>query len=352
MADPKSKYVDSGAIARFKEKIVELIVALFDTKMDVDGSNSAEASEIKFGDFDSGTKSTISMKNGVLTLDADEVVKLSEEYVIPDSNNNSLVNKRYVDNAIEDIGLNFFVAEYGKSTFDEVCSAAEEGKAIFMLYAGTLIPCSYEWFGSRPGDGLNLVALVPGYSHKVYSFTVNTEDNWSNSWDNYTTTRELNERLLEKQDVLVSGTNIKTVNGTSLLGEGNVNTARVYGAIRNDTSAEDIIQAIVEGKIISLDNMTQPTVYFRVGEHDVILFFPFVPVSAEVGGVEDIVLSFWHVKGSQWTNYTCNLPDMANYYTKEDVYTKAEVNDAIQAEDTSIKAYVDQVVGDLETRSY
>lgn len=38
----------------------------------------------------------------------------------------------------------------------------------------------------------------------------------------YYTTTEINEKLNEKQDKLTSGTNIKTINHTSLLGSGNI----------------------------------------------------------------------------------------------------------------------------------
>lgn len=38
----------------------------------------------------------------------------------------------------------------------------------------------------------------------------------------------VNSRLQQKQDVLVSGTNIKTVNGLNLLGAGNLNLNEIY----------------------------------------------------------------------------------------------------------------------------
>lgn len=38
----------------------------------------------------------------------------------------------------------------------------------------------------------------------------------------------VNNKLQQKQDVLVSGTNIKTVNGVNLLGDGNLNLNETY----------------------------------------------------------------------------------------------------------------------------
>ena len=47
-------------------------------------------------------------------------------------------------------------------------------------------------------------------------------DNTVNNLTNYTTTTDLNTLLGGKQDTLVSGTNIKTINNNSLLGSGNI----------------------------------------------------------------------------------------------------------------------------------
>ena len=63
--------------------------------------------------------------------------------------------------------------------------------------------------------------------------------------DNYVTDEELNaknyattEQLNGKQDVLVSGTNIKTVNGNSILGEGNIQIETTGGGI-TDAPSDD-----------------------------------------------------------------------------------------------------------------
>ena len=45
----------------------------------------------------------------------------------------------------------------------------------------------------------------------------------------------INNKLIEKQDVLVSGSNLKTINNISLLGEGNINigSATDYSTLSN-----------------------------------------------------------------------------------------------------------------------
>ena len=60
----------------------------------------------------------------------------------------------------------------------------------------------------------------------------------------YATTTQLNS----KQDTLVSGTNIKTVNGQSILGEGNI---EISGAITVDTALSETSENPVQNKIIT-----------------------------------------------------------------------------------------------------
>lgn len=60
----------------------------------------------------------------------------------------------------------------------------------------------------------------------------------------YATTTQLNS----KQDTLVSGTNIKTVNGQSILGEGNI---EISGAITVDTALSETSENPVQNKVIT-----------------------------------------------------------------------------------------------------
>ena len=74
------------------------------------------------------------------------------------------------------------------------------------------------------GSYLDLIddPVIPQNTSDLYNdsgFITNTV----NDLTNYTTTTNLNSLLNNKQDTLVSGTNIKTINNTSLLGSGNIN---------------------------------------------------------------------------------------------------------------------------------
>lgn len=53
-----------------------------------------------------------------------------------------------------------------------------------------------------------------------------------------------------KQDTLVSGTNIKTINNTSLLGSGNIDTSQIFFAQYGTTTTTQISQALGDGKAI------------------------------------------------------------------------------------------------------
>jgi hypothetical protein len=55
----------------------------------------------------------------------------------------------------------------------------------------------------------------------------------------------------DKQDVLVSGTNIKTINGNSLLGSGNISisgSGGTWGTITGTLSAQTDLQTVLDGK--------------------------------------------------------------------------------------------------------
>ena len=54
--------------------------------------------------------------------------------------------------------------------------------------------------------------------------------------------------LKSKQDVLVSGTNIKTINSTSLLGSGNIDVAADWGDIGGTLSNQTDLQSALDGK--------------------------------------------------------------------------------------------------------
>lgn len=73
---------------------------------------------------------------------------------------------------------------------------------------------------------------------------------WGNITGTLTDQADLVAALLTKQATLISGTNIKTVNGTSLLGSGNVSISTgVWGAITGTLSDQTDLQTALDGKV-------------------------------------------------------------------------------------------------------
>ncbi len=86
------------------------------------------------------------------------------------------------------------------------------------------------------------------------------------------TVLKVNEIIDGKQDVLVSGTNIKTVNNISLLGSGNIDTNDIFIAEYDNNSYSDITNAITSGKAVFLrkedDTVLSNTLYYPLSYID------------------------------------------------------------------------------------
>lgn len=77
---------------------------------------------------------------------------------------------------------------------------------------------------------------------------------------NYQTLADMTAALTAKQDVLVSGTNIKTVNGNSLLGSGNVAIGAEWGNITGTLSDQTDLQSALNAKQDTLTAGTNITI--------------------------------------------------------------------------------------------
>ena len=78
----------------------------------------------------------------------------------------------------------------------------------------------------------------------------------------------LSGTVANKQDTLVSGTNIKTINNQSLLGEGNI-TIEGGGSVTVDTEMSDVSENPVQNKVITAAIKEKPNVvYLTQAEYD------------------------------------------------------------------------------------
>ena len=120
---------------------------------------------------------------------------------------------------------------------------------IYELYHGkiVLIPDS----GGGEGNWFKEYALYQMPGTVGYRWEIIGEYKADIDLSDYYTKTETNQELAKKQDKLVSGTNIKTINGSSVLGEGNISIAStLFIAKRDQTTAQELIAAYEANKLI------------------------------------------------------------------------------------------------------
>ena len=206
------------------------------------GSNSTDISKIKLSDTTYNIKDTTARAD-ILTKQ-DTLVSGTNIKTI---NNTSLLGSGNI--TIEGDG-GVFIATYDVTTIQEIAAAIEDGKQI-IVYDNVNFP-GMPKYSSGSVDFLE----IEGIQFFIFSITLGltsilyTLDSDSNEWvysstnfayaagdgitingttisadrnpDNTYTKTEVNTLLGNKQDTLISGTNIKTINNTSLLGSGNI----------------------------------------------------------------------------------------------------------------------------------
>ena len=117
--------------------------------------------------------------------------------------------------------------------------------------------------------------------------------------------------LTGKQDTLVSGTNIKTINSQSLLGSGNItiNTEdEIFLCVYGSTSYADALSAYNDGKILMCDDSTGLLLLFKKTSST----FEFVRISND-----------WCVKcilsnsSPEWSIITDSIPSASDYVVEQ-----------------------------------
>lgn len=108
-------------------------------------------------------------------------------------------------------GSDIFVATYGSTTYADISSAIDAGKSIWVNNQGGYLPLVYD--GRNRQDGHIFCGVIGdmGSTNMLGYGCCASNNNWS-------------MRAFTPQEVLTSGTNIKTINNTSILGSGNIST--------------------------------------------------------------------------------------------------------------------------------
>ena len=172
----------------------------------------------------------------------------------------------------------------------------------------------------------------------------------------------LNDLLEEKQDLLTSGTNIKTINNESLLGSGNISIqggsgASVWGSITGTLSNQTDLYNELSNKVDKSADYGDDTFGMFVNDslngiglsvrdvegreygkvnidtNGVKINGLITPTNNKDAATKEYVDSVIPTKTSDLTNdsgfVTSTVNNLTNYYTKTDTYTKTEVNNLI-----------------------
>ena len=91
---------------------------------------------------------------------------------------------------------------------------------------------------STTTSNLELFKYTNEDSAEVFNFEKALNENWD----------KIDVAVGNKQETLVSGTNIKTINNTSILGNGNIDTSELFIATYGTTTYADVVSAITNGK--------------------------------------------------------------------------------------------------------
>ena len=180
-----------------------------------------------------------------------------------------------------------------------------------------------------------------GYLTSVPSDYV-TESELTNTLKNYVTDSELTNELGTKQDTLVSGTNIKTINGASILGNGDITIA--------GGGDVDLTNYVTKTELNNKGYLTSvPSEYVTDSE-----------LTNGLRNKQDTLVSGTNIKTINGTSILGDGDitiagggevDLTNYYNKQQVnnllndkVTSTELNEAINSAKNQTNAYADNAV--------
>ena len=145
---------------------------------------------------------------------------------------------------------NAYIYKGSVDTYDALPSGADPG----FVYNVRSNGANYAWTGTE-WDELGATVNLDVYALKsdIPSLTGYATESWVES-KNYLTTHQ---SLDSKQDKLVSGTNIKTINGTSILGAGNITISGGSGSGSSGSGIQIFEQMptpeeVTDGQIIAM----------------------------------------------------------------------------------------------------
>lgn len=280
----KKAFKSNVFIARYGEPAWDLITDALAEGREVVCFWENERNEISIGTLNNfGEQQAIFTtvdKDGVFQMscnDEDKWVaeaKLLQEHLraginIKNVNGNSLVGAGNIE-----IEIPIFVAVYGKTTFEEIDLAAINGYAIFCV---------------KNPNNPSEIAMMAHRDEMVIRFVSTEADGYFSAYEIYSANDNWVEYLIPVQAKLVSGSNIKTINGESLLGGGNLSI--MPGLV--DISGISFGERLMDNQIYLIVNATgvvrSDGVYPRISPRD---------IGARQEYAEQYITSVWSAFGS------------------------------------------------------
>lgn len=179
-----------------------------------------------------------------------------QDKLISGTNIKTINNQSILGSGNIGAGREEFIAIIESTSFADVKAAIDANKFIILqetanktrIPSTTIVSNNSITFGTTNGNTLSRV-------------TVNNNDVWTVT----------NISMSDKQDTLISGENIKTINNTSLLGSGNIDIqgggGDVFVAERNVTSYADVVQAINDGKVVVVKLYNDGSILFPMKQY-------------------------------------------------------------------------------------
>lgn len=247
--------------------------------------------------------------------------------------NNSGVWKRLLDiDDLKEVTMVNVTQNGSTYTMDKSCS-----QVLSLVDSNDTVVLNYNdlyfHFAGRNQDELNFVNIDIGHGY-MYEFYIN-----GNSTGN-TTYYHVITNINGKQDTLVSGTNIKTVNNESLLGSGNIDADDVILGKMVEESANPRTPSI------TIDRFYKFLGTFSSSGGTLPVYTPDYSSTAETGNVNKIYVdittrkAYWYdsrisINGGNGAFVELCQTDLSNYYTK------SEIDDSISNAKTTKFGYLD-----------
>lgn len=212
-----------------------------------------------------------------------------ESGVIPENTSDLINDSGFITNTVNNL-INY----YDKSstyTKQEIQDLIGSSQGVSIKYVDTLPTASVDTLGSiylvpaqepkaaNEKDEFITITTTTGYKWEIIGSTAISLDGYvtdtelTAALNDYVTISSLNTLLLNKQDKLVSGENIKTINGYSILGSGNlvIETASTptWGTITGNIWNQSDLSTELNKAIVSVTTNEDGTIDFTKNNGDV-----------------------------------------------------------------------------------